>query len=100
MHKDRLRASRGGGKSMRGAHTHHFIGAGDDLRYRLAGRARDCNSFHYGRVIAAEIGEYKFDAEILQDFEQSRTGCVGRPRRSGIGRARQIIILSDHLGIV
>ena len=70
MHQHRLRASGGRRKSMRGAHAHHFIRAGDDARDGAAGRARGRDGFHDRRVIAAEIGEYKFDAEILQRVEQ------------------------------
>jgi hypothetical protein len=70
VHQHRLRASGGGGKSMRGAHAHHFVGAGDDARDGAARGARGRDGLHDRRVIAAEIGEYKFDAEILQRVEQ------------------------------
>jgi hypothetical protein len=57
---------------MRGAHPHHFVGTGDDLRYRLTGGSCGCDGFDYCRVIAAEIGEDELDTEFVQRVQQSR----------------------------
>jgi hypothetical protein len=55
---------------MGGAHADHFVGAGDDFGYRSADGSRGCDAFDYGGVVAAEISEYEFDAEIVEYFEQ------------------------------
>jgi hypothetical protein len=65
-----LRASRGGGESVGGAHAYHFVRAGDDFGYRSSGGSRDCDAFDDGWVIAAEISEYEFDAEVMEHLEQ------------------------------
>ena len=68
MDQDHLRFARDHGVTMSSAQGGHFVGADDDGWAVLALGMQGCKGFNERRVIAAQIGENVFNAQLRRIF--------------------------------